>query len=267
MELSFYQIDTFTDQIFNGNPAAVCPLNSWLPDHILQSIAIENNLSATAFIVSKNDAYEIRWFTPSEEIDLCGHATLASAYVVFRWLNPWSHNVTFHSKSGTLLVKHNQDNDEITLDFPASHVTPCDISEILIRGLGITPRHVLKGNAYLVVLESERQIRGLKPDLRLLSEHGFERIIVTAPGDKVDFVSRYFKPKNIITEDPVTGSAHCILMPYWSRRVNKNRLLASQVSKRGGNILCEIRNDRVFLTGKAVPYLQGTITIPFQLLQ
>ena len=214
MELSLYQIDAFADQIFNGNPAAVCPLNSWLPDNILQSIAMENNLSETAFIVSKNDDYEIRWFTPNEEVDLCGHATLASAYVVFRWLQPWSHKITFHSQSGALLVQHNQENDEITLDFPARHVTPCEISEILVRGLGITPRHVLKGPAYLVVLESERQIRSLKPDLRLLGENGFEKIIVTAPGDKVDFVSRFFIPNSILTEDPVTGSAHCVLMPY-----------------------------------------------------
>lgn len=266
MELSLYQIDAFADQIFHGNPAAVCPLNTWLPDTILQAIAMENNLSETAFIVGKNDDYEIRWFTPSEEVDLCGHATLASAYVVFRWLQPWNHKITFHSQSGPLLVQRNQENDEMTLDFPARQVTVCDIPEKLVQGLGITPRHVLKGAAYVVVLESERQIRSLKPDLRLLGEQGFEKIIVTAPGDKVDFVSRYFKPNSIITEDSVTGSAHCVLMPYWSRRVNKNKLSARQVSKRGGNIICELKNDRVYLTGKAVPYLQGTITIPYQLL-
>lgn len=266
MELSLYQVDAFADQIFTGNPAAICPLNNWLPDSVLQLIAMENNLSETAFIVSKNDDFEIRWFTPNEEVELCGHATLASAYVVFRWLRPWDHKVTFHSKSGSLLVHHNPSNDEITLDFPALQVTPCDTPEKLVQGLGVSPRQVLKGNSYLAIYESERQIRHLKPDYRLLSENGFDRIIVTAPGDKVDFVSRFFTPNGAITEDPVTGSAHCILMPYWSRRVNKNRLLARQISKRGGNILCEIKNDRVYLTGKALPYLQGTITIPHQLL-
>ncbi len=267
MELSLYQIDAFAEQIFTGNPAAVCPLNNWLPDHILQAIAMENNLSETAFIVSKNDDYEIRWFTPNEEVDLCGHATLASAYVVFRWLQPWNHKVTFHSKSGSLLVQHNQINGEITLDFPALPVSACDTPEKLVQGLGIAPRQILKGKSYLAIYESERQIRLLKPDFRLLSENGFDRIIVTAPGDKVDFVSRFFIPGCTISEDPVTGSAHCILMPYWSRRVNKNRLTARQISKRGGNIICEIKNDRVYLTGKALPYLQGTITIPYQLLE
>lgn len=263
MEISYYQIDAFTDRVFNGNPAAVCPLNEWLPDSVLQSIAMENNQSETSFIVSKNDDYEIRWFTPTEELDLCGHGTLATAYVIFRWLQPWTKKITFHSRSGELIVHRN--NDEITMDFPTRPATVCDIPEALVRGLGVTPRHVLKADAYLAVFESERQIRGLKPDFKQLAEQGFERIIVTAPGDKVDFVSRYFKPKSLMTEDPVTGAAHCSLMPYWARRVNKNRLEARQVSRRGGEIICELRGDRLFLTGKAVLYLQGTITIPYHL--
>lgn len=266
MELSLYQIDAFTDQIFSGNPAAVCPLNAWLPDAVMQAIAAENNVSETSFIVSKGDDYEIRWFTPAEEIDLCGHGTLASAYVVFRWLQPWSQQIVFHSRSGPLKVLRNQ--DEFTLDFPMLAVTACEIPENLSHGLGLAPRHVLKNaNIYLAVYESERQIRGLKPDFKQLAQFGFERIIVTASGDKVDFVSRYFKPQSLMTEDPVTGSAHCILMPYWARRLTKNRLLARQVSKRGGSILCELKTERVYLTGKAVPYLQGTITIPYNIVE
>lgn len=266
MELSLYHIDAFTDQIFSGNPAAVCPLNAWLPDSVLQLIAAENNLSETSFIVCKDDNYEIRWFTPSEEIDLCGHGTLASAYVVFRWLQPWSQNIVFYSRSGQLKVLRHQ--DEFTLDFPMLAVSPCDISDNLSQGLGLAPRHVLRNaNINLAVFESERQIRSLKPDFKQLAHTGYERIIVTAPGDKVDFVSRYFKPQSAMTEDPVTGSAHCILMPYWARRLSKNKLHARQVSKRGGDILCELKSERVYLTGKAVPYLQGTINIPYQIME
>lgn len=260
MELPIYHIDAFTQQVFAGNPAAVCLLNEWLPDTILQSIAAENFLPETSFVVSKNDQHEIRWFSPTQEMELCGHATLAAAHVLLSWVHPWLQEITFQSASGALQVKRHDGN--YVMDLPALPPAACEMLPGLEDALGVIPRQLLKAKAHLVVLESEKQVKLLKPDMRKLADLNIERMIVTAPGDSVDFVSRYFKTVGLIPEDPVTGAAHCTLMPYWSRRLSKNRLEAKQVSARGGSILCELRQDRVLLTGAAVAYLQGTINLP-----
>jgi len=258
MELPIYQIDAFTSKIFAGNPAAVCLLNEWLPDDILQSIAQENFLPETSFVVSKNDQREIRWFTPAAEIDLCGHGTLAAAYVIFRWIEPWIKDISFESKSGTLKVSRKEDHYQI--DLPLSPVSPCEMIEGLENALGVLPRQLLKNDKwYMAVIESEKQVRQLKPNFHELEKLGCPKMIVTAPGDRVDFVSRYFKAAEPIFEDPVTGSAHCSLMPYWSRRLSKLRLKARQVSKRGGEMICEIKHDRLILEAQAQAYMQGTI--------
>lgn len=262
MEIALYQIDAFTKNVFSGNPAAVCLLREWLPDATLQAIAGENYLPETAFVVSKNDQHEIRYFKPDGEIELCGHGTLASAYVMIHVLEPWLNEITFESKSGSLLVK--KQNDEFLLNFPVRHATPCEILSGLDDALGVMPRQLLiyKNEMYLAILESEKQIRHLKPDFKKLSAINCKKIVVTAPGDRVDFVSRYFKANEAIQEDPVTGTAHCLLMPYWAKRLGKNRLQAKQVSARGGELQCELRQDRVLINGTAAFYLKGSITIP-----
>ena len=262
MELPLYQIDAFSNKIFAGNPAAVCLLNEWLPDKTLQSIAEENFLPETSFVVSSQDQYEIRWFTPTEEITLCGHGTLAAAYVILRWIKPWLHEVNFISPlSGLLHVIRVE--DEYILDFPIELVFPCDRIESIDKALGLEPRQLLKNQKWMMaVVESEKQVRQLKPNLYMLDSLGIEKIIVTAPGNSVDFVSRYFKTRGIIHEDPVTGSTHCVLMPYWSRRLGKPVLKAKQVSSRGGELQCELKNDRVRIKGKAAAYMQGTIYLP-----
>lgn len=267
IELPIYQVDAFTDKVFFGNPAAICPLESWLPDHVMQHIALENNLAETAFIIPKGDDYLLRWFTPASEVDLCGHATLASAYVVFHYLRPDLSKVVFHSPSGPLTVT--RDGDELTMDFPALtyHSTPAPAK--LVEGLGIAPAEVYRSTDYLVVYESEDQVLSIKPDLLLLGEIDLRGVIVTAPGKEHDFVSRFFGPKLSIPEDPITGSAHCALTPYWATRLNKKTLRACQYSTRLGEqlkirISCTHEGDRVFFGGAAAPYLKGTITVPAQ---
>jgi PhzF family phenazine biosynthesis protein len=261
MEFPLYHIDTFTKQVFAGNPAAVCLLPSWLPDEKLQAIAAENYLPDTSFVIEKEDKYEIRWFSPSKEIDLCGHGTLAAAYVLLRWVKPWLNAITFQSQTDLLTVT--RENDHFVMDFPARLVAPCDLLPGIDQALGAIPRQFLKGPWwYIAVIESEKQVRQLKPDLTKLAELGCEKIIVTAPGDRVDFVSRYFKTQETIHEDPVTGATHCSLMPYWGRRLGKSKLQAKQVSARSGELECEWRQDRVLIKGSAVAYLQGTITVP-----
>jgi PhzF family phenazine biosynthesis protein len=258
MELPIYHIDAFTSKIFAGNPAAVCLLSEWLPDNILQSLAQENFLPETTFVVSKNDEHEIRWFSPAAEMNLCGHGTLAAAYVIFRWIEPWIKEITFQSKSGPLKVSRLENH--YCMDLPVSPVLPCDMIEGLESALGILPRQLWKNDArYLAVIESERQVRQLKPNFHALEKLNCHKIIVTAPGDRVDFVSRYFTAAGPIFEDPVTGSAHCSLMPYWSRRLGKLRLKARQVSKRGGELICELKQDRVLIEAEAQAYMQGTI--------
>lgn len=257
MKLPIYQVDAFADKPFTGNPAAICPLESWLEDQQMQAIAEENNLSETAFIVPTQEGYYIRWFTPTCEVDLCGHATLAAAHVAINHLNDHRNPITFDSKSGTLLVNHHQ--NILTLDFPALTREEIKTPPALINGLGKTPTHTFAADDYLAVFESEDDITGLSPDFSILGQLDRRGIIATAPGKNVDFVSRFFAPNAGINEDPVTGSAHCLLTPYWANRLNLTQLTAKQLSKRGGTLVCELKNDRVLLSGRAIDYLKGEI--------
>lgn len=259
MTLPIFQVDAFTSQVFRGNPAAVCLLESWLDDATLQSIAAENNLSETAFVVGGRGDYEIRWMTPVTEVDLCGHATLASAFVLFGEAERARDDVVFRSKSGELKVR--RDGDLLTLDFPSRPPQPMTASEDLLEGLGRPPREVWAARDYLAVYETEDEVRALAPDFGRLARVDRFAVIVTAPGTRVDFVSRFFAPAKGVPEDPVTGSAHCTLVPFWSRRLGKKKLHALQVSARGGELFCEDRGDRVAISGRAVRYLQGTIEV------
>lgn len=259
MKIPLYQVDAFTDKLFGGNPAAVCPLEHWLPDNLLQAIASENNLSETAFFVKVGDHYSIRWFTPKNEVDLCGHATLASSYVIFTYLNPQTDNITFHSASGPLTVK--KIDNAFELDLPVLHFEPSPAPSELIEALKIDPIEVYQSKDYVVVLKDEQQIRNVQPDFAKLEQVKSRGVIITAPGREFDFVSRFFAPKVGILEDPVTGSAHCVLVPYWAKRLGKDTLRAKQLSKREGEIVCTMQNDRVLLKGKAIEYLSGSLTI------
>ncbi len=260
MKLEIYQVDAFTKKIFGGNPAAICPLESWLNAELMQKIALENNLSETAFFVKNVDVYEIRWFTPTFEIDLCGHATLASAFVIFEILQAEKSLVKFHShKSGELTVEKN--GDVLTLDFPSRPVAKCDAPDGLIEAIGKQPKEIFKARDYFLVYENEREIFDIKPNFSKLLDidaHGF---IVTAKGDSSDFVSRFFAPEVGVFEDPVTGSSHCNLIPYWAERLGKTELFARQISARGGELFCELRGDRVKIGGNAVLYLKGEIYV------
>ena len=260
MKIPIYQLDAFSAKTFGGNPAAVCPLPAWLDDAALQAIAAENNLAETAYVVAAgDDGYDIRWFTPTAEIDLCGHATLASAYVVFNRLRPGTERVTFGSRSGPLRVA--LQSGRLTLDFPARPAAPCDPPADLARALGAAPAQTLHASALLAVFPSEKDVVSLRPDMALLSKVDPHGVIVTAPGDEVDFVSRFFAPNLGIPEDPVTGSAHCTLTPYWSARLGKTSLRARQVSKRVGELWCELAGERVLISGHVSPYLEGTIEV------
>jgi PhzF family phenazine biosynthesis protein len=259
MRIPIYQIDAFTDQLFKGNPAAVCLLESWPEDHILQSIAAENNLSETAFCLPENKHFALRWFTPQAEIDLCGHATLASAYVIMKYVDSSLKKVSFETKSGILSVE--RENDLLAMDFPARPASPSQAPPELLKGLGMQPQEVFRSRDYLVVFDNEAIVRDLIPDMRLLEQVDCTGVIVTAPGDTTDFVSRFFAPKVGIPEDPVTGSSHCTLIPYWAERLGKSRLTAAQLSERGGALVCEDRNGRVKIAGKGVAYLEGMINI------
>ena len=260
MKLRLYQVDAFARRLFEGNPAAVCPLEAWLDDAVLQAIAAENNLSETAFFVPQAAGFGLRWFTPGAEVDLCGHATLASAYVLFECLGFAGPEITFETRSGTLSVARHEDG-QLLMDFPAAVPKPCDAPAVLLEGLGRSPSEVLAADDYVVVFDSEAEIRDLAPDFRKLGRLDRRAVCVTAPGEAYDFVSRFFAPNVGIDEDPVTGSAHCQLTPYWAQRLGRNRLRARQISRRGGDVLCELRGDRVLLTGHAVLYMEGTIRI------
>ena len=264
MKIPIFQIDAFTAKTFGGNPAAVCPLSGWLEEATLQAIAAENNLPQTAYIVpaGSDGGYDIRWFTPAAEVSLCGHATVASAYVIFNKLRPGTDRVTFGSKSGPLPVSRH--NGRITLDFPARPPAPCPPPASIAEALGHVPVQTLRAAVLLAVFESEAVVRSLQPDMALVAGLDPHGVIVTAPGaasSGVDFVSRYFAPNIGVPEDPVTGSAHCTLVPYWSARLDKKTLHAHQVSRRGGELWCEMAGDRVFLSGNAAPYLEGVIEI------
>jgi PhzF family phenazine biosynthesis protein len=257
IQIPFYQVDAFTDQLFGGNPAGVCPLKEWIPDWKMQNIATENNLSETAFFVPENDGYRIRWFTPKVEVDLCGHATLATGHVLFNHLDYPEDLIRLESKSGLLLVKRDQDN--LILDFPAADFEKIDPPKKLISALGKEPLEVYHSTDYLVLFSSEKEITNLQPDFQLLSRLNIRGVIVTAPGNEVDFVSRFFAPAVGIDEDPVTGSAHTILAPFWAEKLKKNELTAFQLSERKGKLRCKYLHNRVEIIGKAITYMSGTI--------
>jgi len=260
MNLTIYQVDAFAKEVFKGNPAAVCPLSEWLPEETMQRIALENNLAETAFFVKKGDVYEIRWFTPLAEIDLCGHATLASGFVLFELLKTEDSLVRFHShKSGELTVE--KQGERLVLDFPSRPVAPADAPDGLTQALGKAPKEVFKARDYFLVYETEEEILDIAPNFSKLLEIGAHGYIVTAKGDSADFVSRFFAPEVGVPEDPVTGSAHCNLIPFWAERLGKTELFARQVSARGGELFCELRGDRVKIGGNAALYLKGEIYV------
>lgn len=261
MELTLYQIDAFTDELFKGNPAAVMLLNKWLPDEVMQNIAAENNLAETAFVLETNNQFEIRWFTPEVEVDLCGHATLASAYVLFSENRIAGETIEFQSaRSGKLTVT--KLGEELTLDFPADEISKYDIPSELKDAFGYLPSSVYKGKTdFLFEFKDENEILNLNPDLKKIKAAGGRGVIATAPGIDVDFVSRFFAPQSGIDEDPVTGSSHTSLTPFWSNKLKKEKLTAKQLSKRGGQLTCELKNDRVLISGKAKIYLKGSVYI------
>jgi PhzF family phenazine biosynthesis protein len=260
MQIRVYHIDAFTDRLFGGNPAAVCPLDSWLPDATMQAIAAENNLSETAFFVREGDDCALRWFTPKVEVDLCGHATLASAHVIFQ-REPSRGSVAFRTvKAGTLTVMRT--GEKLAMDFPARPPKPVTAPHGLAAALGKAPTDVLAARDYMAVYDSSADVAVLAPDFAALGKLDCFAVIATAPGENgVDFVSRFFAPAQGVPEDPVTGSSHCTLAPYWGRRLGKTHLEALQISPRGGKLSCTLVNDRVVIAGKAVLYLEGTITI------
>lgn len=259
MKIPIYQVDAFSDRPFRGNPAAVCPLETWLPEETLQAIAAENNLSETAFFVPNGDAFHLRWFTPAVEVDLCGHATLASAHVLWMHLGYVGDKLDFDTRSGRLSVT--REGTRLALDFPSRPPQACAVDENLVPALGHQPLQVLGARDYLVVYASEREVRSLHPEMTRLSQIDRFAAIVTAPGEDCDFVSRFFAPAKGVPEDPVTGSAHTTLIPYWSRRLKKTKLHARQISARGGELFCEDRGDRVSIAGHAVTFLTGAIEL------
>jgi PhzF family phenazine biosynthesis protein len=259
MRVPIFHVDAFTSRVFGGNPAAVVPLEEWLPDEMLQKIAAENNLSETAFLRKKGRDYDIRWMTPTQEVDLCGHATLASAHVVFGRIEPGRKDVTFHSKSGPLIVK--EEEGRLVMEFPARPLHPIDPPRGLEAALGKKPSEVLKARDVVAVFPKEEDVAGIAPDFPGLAALDTFAVAVTAPGKDVDFVSRFFAPSRGINEDPVTGSSHCSLVPYWAKRLGKTKLRARQISKRGGELFVEDRGERVILGGHAVQYLEGTLEL------
>jgi PhzF family phenazine biosynthesis protein len=260
MKIPLYQVDAFTSRVFAGNPAAVVPLEGWLDDATLQAIAAENNLAETAYIVGGHGRYHIRWMTPTTEVDLCGHATLASAWVVLNALEPGRDIVTFDSKSGPLVVT--REGDLLALDFPSLLPEAATAAlPALAEALGRSPREAWAARDYMAVFDSADEVQALRPDMARVAALEHFALIVTAPGHDVDFVSRFFAPAQGVPEDAVTGSAHCTLVPYWARRLGKARLKARQVSSRGGELECEDRGARVRIAGRAVKFLEGMMEV------
>ena len=262
MELPIYQVDAFSSALFRGNPAAICPLEQWLPDETMQSIAAENNLAETAYYVRQNGGYGLRWFTPCVEVDLCGHATLAAASVILDIRRETTApRVIFDTKSGELTVEKTRENnrDLYALDFPAKPPVPCPVDPKLETALGAKPAMTLAGHGYLCIFDDEEDVRGLRPDMNGLATLDQPMLTATAPGRDCDFVSRFFAPAKGIPEDPVTGSAHTTLTPYWALRLGKKELFARQISARGGELWCQDRGPRVRIAGSAVKYLEGKI--------
>jgi predicted PhzF superfamily epimerase YddE/YHI9 len=266
VRIPFFQVDAFAGALFSGNPAGVCPLERWLDERTMQAIAAENNLAETAFFVRRaasgpgGAAYDLRWFTPACEVDLCGHATLASAWVLFHRGGHPGQRVEFHSKSGPLAVR--RDGELLELDFPATPGVPCDPPPELLEGLRATPRATFKGMDYLALFETEEEIRALAPRYDLIAALGSRGVIATAPGRDCDYVLRFFAPAAGIPEDPATGSVHCMLVPYWADRLGRSKLRARQLSPRGGEFACEHRAPRVGIAGRVALYLEGAIELP-----
>ena len=259
-KLKIFQADAFAASLFKGNPAAVVPLTEWLSDEAMQQIAAENNLSETAFFIPEGKHFHIRWFTPKAEVKLCGHATLATAHILFNEMNFQGEQIEFNSKSGILTVK--KSGDKLQLDFPADIALAVDAVPAFSEAFGAHPLATLKGRTdYLLLFDSEETIRNFEPDISLLLSTNARGIMVTAKGKEVDFVSRFFAPAVGVNEDPVTGSAHTTLIPFWSKRLNKTEMTALQLSQRGGQLWCTLSGDRVLIAGKAVTYLRGEIEI------
>ena len=258
--MKYYVVDVFTEEHYCGNPAGICLVEEWLEDEIMQKIAYENNLAETAFLVKNTDYYDLRWFTPEVEIDLCGHATLGSAYVLMNYVDQTMKRIDFHTMSGILTVI--REGDLFTMDFPSRKPTPCEKPELLEKALGVPVLETYMARDLLVVIQDEKSLAQLQPDCSLLSKidnaFGF---IVTAKGEECDFVSRFFAPNAGIIEDPVTGSSHTTLIPFWGERLNMDRMSAKQLSKRGGSLLCVNKGTRVEISGKAVTHLIGEILI------
>lgn len=259
MKIPYFHVDAFTRRIFAGNPAGVCLLGAWPEDGLLRSIAEENNLPETAFVVPDGPAFALRWFTPRLEIDLCGHATLAAAFVLYLTGRAPGGPIRFTTRSGLLTVEKR--GELLHMDFPARPAAPCPPPADLVHGLGAAPREVYKARDYLAVFAREEEITALVPDFVLLSRLDCLGVIATAPGREVDFVSRFFAPGAGIPEDPVTGSSHCTLIPYWSGRTGKKRLAARQLSPRGGELACEYQGERVLIGGHAVLYQNCTLNL------
>ena len=259
MKLPIYQVDAFTSRVFAGNPAAVVLTEKWLADRTMQAIAQENNLSETAFVVPRGEFFDLRWFTPELEVDLCGHATLASAHVLFRHDHTPRERIVFHSKSGFLAVE--RQGDLLAMDFPSRPPHEVAMDAAVGRALGAAPRELHESRDLLAVFGSQAEVEALRPDFTAIGELETFAVIATAPGEACDFVSRFFAPRAGVPEDPVTGSAHCTLAPYWSARLGKSKLHARQVSRRGGEIFCEQAGERVVLAGRAVEYLRGEIHV------
>jgi PhzF family phenazine biosynthesis protein len=260
MKQKIYQIDTFTNKTFRGNPAMVCPLDGWLSDETMQQIAQENNLSETAFFVKEDEVYNLRWFTPISEVDMCGHATLASAYVLFECMGHDKNEViSFFTKSGILKVW--KEDSRYVMDFPIQAIKSCDISEQIEVSFGIKPIAIFASMDYIIVFEYEEDVLNAKPNLTLLKELDLRAVCITAKSKEYDFVTRFFAPKIGVNEDPVTGSAFTQLVSYWADVLEKNELSAKQVSKRGGEIRCSIKDGRVEISGDGVKYLEGFIEV------
>lgn len=266
MKIDLYQLDAFADKPFTGNPAAVCPLEDWLPDEVLQSIATENNLSETAFLIrDQRGVYDLRWFTPAAEVDLCGHATLASAHVVLHELDSSLDRVVFRTRSGSLFVEKNE--DLLRMDFPSTPPQAVPVPEGLQEAIGILPRELYATDRdYVALLGSQQEVQDLEPNFVKLAKLPREGFMVTARGEQADFVSRFFAPALAVDEDPVTGSAHCALTPFWAGRLKRESLHARQLSPRGGTVHCTLAGDRVFLAGKVFAFMKGTISLPESVL-
>ena len=258
MQIPVYIVNAFSSGSFSGNPAAVCPLQEWLPDEGMQAIAAQHNLSETVFFVKETDNFAIRWFTPTVEVPLCGHATLAAAYVLFHELNYPNKEICFQSRSGELTVV--KENDLLVLNFPSQTIIPLPVSILPERQLSAKPIYIGKGSVFILIeVATEQEVMQLKPDLVAINTLDAAGVIVTARSETVDFVSRVFAPQSGIDEDPVTGSAHCLLIPYWAQKLNKETFVAKQVSKRGGVLYCTLAGDRVLIGGRAELYLKGAV--------